>query len=130
VSNRSRDVIAQIERRIRRGELQRGDRLPPERELAQTLGVSRAVVREAMRVLEARGVLDARRGSGPASGSFLADHLTAALTDLLRAHAALATIRSDDVIEVRSAMQETGARGNPFAAALVAALAGVTDESA
>ncbi|RME81641.1 MAG: FadR family transcriptional regulator [Caldilineae bacterium] len=41
-----------------------GDRLPPERELAQGFGVSRTVVREAVKVLEARGILESITGSG------------------------------------------------------------------
>jgi GntR family transcriptional repressor for pyruvate dehydrogenase complex len=41
-----------------------GDRLPPEREIGQQLGVSRTVVREAIRVLSGKGVLGIRSGSG------------------------------------------------------------------
>ncbi len=41
-----------------------GDRLPPERDLAEAFGVSRTVVREAIKVLEARGVLETQTGSG------------------------------------------------------------------
>ena len=43
---------------------QPGDRLPPERELADAFGVSRTVVREAIKVLEAQGVLETVTGSG------------------------------------------------------------------
>jgi len=43
---------------------QSGDKLPAERELAQGFGVSRTVVREAVKVLEARGVLESVSGSG------------------------------------------------------------------
>lgn len=41
-----------------------GDRLPPERELGEALGVSRTVVREAIRMLSGKGVLNVRSGSG------------------------------------------------------------------
>jgi GntR family transcriptional repressor for pyruvate dehydrogenase complex len=44
--------------------LQAGDRLPSERELAEQFGVSRTVIREAVRALAAKGVIDVRTGSG------------------------------------------------------------------
>ena len=58
-------ILLQIEEAIISGGLKPGDRLPPERDLAQTFGVSRASVREALRVLEMFGVIVARRGTGP-----------------------------------------------------------------
>jgi GntR family hexuronate regulon transcriptional repressor len=53
-------IVAQI----RSGKYPRGERLPPERELAEEFGVSRPTVREAMIALEIRGIVEARRGSG------------------------------------------------------------------
>lgn len=49
---------------IENGTLQPGDRLPPERELSERLGVSRGTVREAVQFLQALGVLEVRHGSG------------------------------------------------------------------
>ena len=49
---------------ITRGELQPGDRLPAERDMAESLGVSRASVREALTALETVGILDIRPGEG------------------------------------------------------------------
>lgn len=49
---------------IRRGELLEGQRLPPERELAETLNLSRGALREGLRTLETIGMLTARVGSG------------------------------------------------------------------
>lgn len=49
---------------ITRAELKPGDRLPSERDLGEQFGVSRTVVREALRSLAAKGVLDVRSGSG------------------------------------------------------------------
>lgn len=49
---------------IRSGKYPPGERLPPERELAEEFGVSRPTVREAMISLEIRGIVEARRGSG------------------------------------------------------------------
>lgn len=57
-------VAEQIGALIRRGEFASGDRLPPERDLARSLGVSRPVVREAMVALEIAGLVEVRTGSG------------------------------------------------------------------
>lgn len=57
-------VIAQIHEALAAGELQPGQRLPPERELATTLGVSRGSVRQALGALEVLGVIHSRPGEG------------------------------------------------------------------
>lgn len=57
-------VREQIESAIERGELRPGDRLPSERELTEMLGVSRVSVREAIRSLEALGLLEVQQGRG------------------------------------------------------------------
>jgi DNA-binding FadR family transcriptional regulator len=57
-------VAEQIGALIRRGEFPSGHRLPPERDLARSLGVSRPVVREAMVALEIAGLVEVRTGSG------------------------------------------------------------------
>lgn len=57
-------VVEQIAELIATRQLQPGDRLPPERELAEHFGVSRTVIREAMRSLVAKGLLEVRPGSG------------------------------------------------------------------
>ncbi len=49
---------------IRRGTFRPGDRLPPERHLAQELGVGRSTIREALQLLAARDIIDARPGRG------------------------------------------------------------------
>ena len=57
-------VIAEIRDAIARGDLKPGDQLPPERELAANLGVSRLGMREGLKVLEAMGLVEARQGEG------------------------------------------------------------------
>lgn len=58
------DAITSIRRMILVGELVPGDRLPPEAELAATLGLSRTSLREAVRALTILGVIDTRQGDG------------------------------------------------------------------
>jgi GntR family transcriptional repressor for pyruvate dehydrogenase complex len=57
-------VAMQIETRILQGELRSGDRLPTERELAEQFHVSRTAVREAMKILAQKGLVDMRPGRG------------------------------------------------------------------
>ena len=57
-------VAEQIEKRILVGELRSGDRLPTERELAEQFHVSRTAVREAMKILAQKGLVDMRPGRG------------------------------------------------------------------
>ena len=54
----------QIEQRILTGELRSGDRLPTERELAEQFQVSRTAVREALKILAQKGLVDMRPGRG------------------------------------------------------------------
>lgn len=58
------EVLEQLKRLIRAGKLVPGNRLPPERELAEMLGVSRASLRVALRLLEALGAVSSKPGGG------------------------------------------------------------------
>lgn len=58
------EVASQISRLIEEGRLKPGDRLPPERDLAEVFGVSRTSVRDAIRVLEMLGLVEPRHGEG------------------------------------------------------------------
>jgi GntR family transcriptional regulator, transcriptional repressor for pyruvate dehydrogenase complex len=58
------EVVGQLHRLIEAGKLKVGDRLPSERELAETFRVSRSSVREAIKTLENEGLVMARPGSG------------------------------------------------------------------
>lgn len=57
-------LAAELELMIARGELPRGEKIPPERELASVLGVARATLREALLELEIKGLLSRRPGRG------------------------------------------------------------------
>lgn len=56
------DVVAQLRSVLLSGEMRPEDKLPSERELTRMLGVSRTTVREALRSLEARGLIEIRLG--------------------------------------------------------------------
>ena len=103
-------VIHQIEDQITAGALKVGDQLPAERELAAKLGVSRAAVREAIRAMEAQGVVKSGVGVGPDSGTFLTSMPSKALTQFLRLHMALANFPIDDVVETRIMLERWSAR--------------------
>ncbi|WP_425956707.1 FadR/GntR family transcriptional regulator [Xylanimonas sp. McL0601] len=58
------EAILKIKEMLLAGELRPGDRLPPEKELSERLGLSRSSLREAVRALELIRVLDVRQGDG------------------------------------------------------------------
>lgn len=58
------EIVEQLKDMISRDELKPGEKLPSERDMAESLGVSRASVREALTTLEAMGILDVRPGDG------------------------------------------------------------------
>jgi GntR family transcriptional repressor for pyruvate dehydrogenase complex len=57
-------IVQQIEESVLNGSLKPGDQLPPERDLAQRLGVSRTAVREAVKTLREKGLVEAYSGRG------------------------------------------------------------------
>lgn len=94
-------VLQRVEEQILAGNLRVGDRLPAERQLAATLGVGRPALREALRILEAQGVLVAQAGRGPDAGAVIATQPEDALGRLLRLHLALSRYRLDEVVDTR-----------------------------
>jgi GntR family transcriptional regulator, transcriptional repressor for pyruvate dehydrogenase complex len=99
-------ILLQVEEAVIDGRLKPGDRLPAERDLARTFGVSRASVREALRVLEMFGVIMARRGTGPDAGSIVADSAQSGLQSALRLHVGLLRIPTKDMVEVRAVLEQ------------------------
>jgi DNA-binding FadR family transcriptional regulator len=103
-SNRiSAMIVHQIRTLIREGALKPGDRLPSERELGQRFGVSRVVLREAMRVLEGNGLITMRVGAG--GGAFVtaptSAHIGEGIADLLT----LSDVTAADVTEARRILE-------------------------
>jgi DNA-binding FadR family transcriptional regulator len=100
-------VLAHVEKQLLAGQLHNGDQLPPERDLALTLGVSRSAVREALRVLQAQGLVASH--PGPGRGTRLSDFQGEALGRLFRLHLALASTSISDLTETRIALERATA---------------------
>ena len=94
-------VLSWIENELSGGRLAVGGRLPAERTLAEQLKVSRTSVREAIRILEAMGVVRAGVGSGPDAGTVVISDPTAALGSALRLHVATQHLPVADIVETR-----------------------------
>ncbi len=96
-------VVDQLKEMIHRGELSPGDRLPPERDLAKMLGVSRPTLRAGIRSLTAVGVLQSRQGAG----TFVSEAEESPTLDSspLKMMAALHGFTSDEMFEARLALE-------------------------
>lgn len=104
-------VVDWVEEELSSGRLSVGDRLPPERALAEELGVSRAAAREGLRVLEMLGILRSGVGSGPTAGTVVVAEPSLALSAALRLHLASAHFTSAHVMQARLVL-EGWAAGN------------------
>ena len=123
------EAILKIKEMLLGGELRPGDRLPPEKELSEKLGLSRNSLREAVKALELIRVLDVRRGDGTyvtsleprlllEAMSFVVDlHQDASVLDLFEvrrilepAAAAMAARRvtDDDIAALNALLTEVG----------------------
>lgn len=97
-------IVDQIRLLIRQGKLRPGDRLPAERDLCERFGVSRVTVREALRVLEAGGLIDIKVGAR--GGAFVTapsrERVSAGIADYLKLSAvsALAATEARMVLEL------------------------------
>ena len=99
--------ISNIEAKILSGELPVGQQLPPERQLAQSMGVSRAVVNSGIVELENRGFLDVR----PRVGTFVADYRRAGTMETLKSIMTYnrGRLRNEEIrsiLEVRDALDK------------------------
>jgi GntR family transcriptional repressor for pyruvate dehydrogenase complex len=102
-------VLQWIENQLSNGELALGGRLPAERTLAEQLQVSRTSVREAIRILEAMGVVRAGVGSGPEAGTVVIADPTAALGSALRLHVATSHLPVADIVQTRVLLESWAA---------------------
>ena len=97
----SKGIIDQVRDLISSGRLKPGDRLPSERELAQTFGVGRSTVREAIRSMESLGLIEVRAGEG----TFLAGPTARSTHDPLTANLFNAWSTHFKLFEVRAVLE-------------------------
>lgn len=97
----STQIAEQIRSSILAGEFAPGDKLPPERELAEMFGVSRPSVREALNVLASSGLVMSYQGGGTVVMSLVETTASNPLSELIRVQ----QDRALDVIEVRKSME-------------------------
>lgn len=93
------EICERIREQLALGVLKPGDKLPPERDLAHQLGVSRNVLREALRSLEMAGVL--RLLKGVKGGAFIQEGDTGRMNDVMRDMLSLGTISVRELSEAR-----------------------------
>ncbi len=93
------EVASQLRRNISEGKLRPGDKLPPERNLAQMFGVSRNTMREALRALELSGLLELKLGS--AGGAFVMPGSSNAVVNGMRDLYFLGAITPEHLTEAR-----------------------------
>lgn len=118
-------VVTHVRDLIERGALGPGDRLPPERELALQIGVSRPSVRAGLQALAAMGVIQARHGAG----TFITDGPPMLAPGPLRFLAALHGFSSEEMFEARRVL-EVGTIGVAAGKATGEDLASVAEEMA
>ena len=100
-------VLARIEERLVDGRLRPGDHLPPERTLAAEFGVARSSVREAVRVLEAMGLIRTQTGSGPTSGAIIIARPLGGMQALMRLQVAASGFPVADVVSTRLLLESS-----------------------
>ena len=97
----STQIAEQIRGSILAGEFNPGEKLPPERELAEMFGVSRPSVREALNILTSSGLVETYQGGGTLVRSLVESSAGMPLSELIR----IDGDRALDVIEVRKGME-------------------------
>ncbi|UOE43645.1 FadR/GntR family transcriptional regulator [Agromyces larvae] len=98
-------VLEHIESQLLSGELAAGDRLPGERQLSTDLGVGRSSVREALRVLEAMGLVRTATGSGPTAGAIIVATPAGAMGALMRLQVAARGFPVADIVRTRLVLE-------------------------
>jgi GntR family transcriptional repressor for pyruvate dehydrogenase complex len=91
---------------VMNGTLKKGDKLPAERDLAETLNVSRTSIREALRVLEIMGTIESRQGEG----NFVTANLEKSIFEPLSVMFKIHQGTSMDILELRIIIENEAAK--------------------
>lgn len=97
------DIALQVQDAISSGQLKEGDRLPNERQLGTLFGVSRATLREALRVLEGAGAIQVRRGAS--GGIFVSEPNAAQVAQALEALIRFRGVTAAELAEFRGSFE-------------------------
>lgn len=122
----SEQVVTEMERMIQGEYREPGLRLPKEAELAERFRVSRIVIREAMKVLEDRGLVEIRAGRGTLTAAPTPERVKASLLRLFRDQPLPTLSDMERMLELREVLEETVAslaavRATPEDLAMIAA---------
>lgn len=90
---------------IASGRLRPGDPLPAERTMGEQFGVSRTVIREAVRGLQARGVLEVQTGRGVTVAAVSSRHVSETIELYVRGAQSQALITAADIAEIRATLE-------------------------
>src|ERR671933_848236 len=99
IARASSSIADQIRQAIVTGRLQRGERLSPERELAEQFGVSRVTVRDALRSLEAMGLIEVKVGAR--GGAFVTAPTGSKVAQTMSDMMLMSATTPEDVVEAR-----------------------------
>src|SRR5690349_15221729 len=105
----SEQVVGELERMIAEEYPQPRQRLPRETQLAERFQVSRIVIREAMKILEDRGVVEVRAGRGTLTLAPSADRVKQSLLRLFREQPVPTIQEMEHLLELRQVLEETTA---------------------
>lgn len=94
-------VVEYFRKKIMTGELRQGEKLPPEREIADTLGVSRHSVREAIRIMDMTGVISSKQGSG----NYITGDFQKSITETMAMMLAMDQIDYRQISQVRYSLE-------------------------
>lgn len=98
----SEKVVEQIKEMLLNGNLKKGDKLPSERQMAETLEVSRSSVREALKELEIMGLIESKQGEG----NFIKDNFEDILFEPFSTFFLIKESNAEEILELRNVIEK------------------------